>query len=432
MSDDTFRLTALDVRRYDFGTAFRGYEKARVEQFREQVAAELERLVRAGTELEQKARNFHEQLRVFRERDRALNDALVAAQQMGTATKEAAEREADLIRREARAVADRILEEARREASVLVSEARREASRQSEQLRGEQRRLEEETASLDRVHRTYLAQLRLMAERPARRAERRRGAHASSAAPPGRARVGRLARAAGRARVTAVTAHVPAATGAARPASPDRVAAAADAVRARHAARPLAAIVLGTGLGGLAERMDVAARVPYARLPGMPRATVESHAGRLLCGTLAGVPVIAMQGRLHRYEGHAMADVGFPVRVLRALGAEVLVVSNACGGMHPLWAPGDVMLMADHLNVLGDSPLVGPHDAADGPRFPDLTAAYDVELRAVARRVAAARGLVLREGVYAAVLGPNLETRAEYRMLRLMGPTSWGCPPCLR
>ena len=165
MSDDTFRLTALDVRRYDFGTAFRGYEKARVEQFREQVAAELERLVRAGTELEQKARNFHEQLRVFRERDRALNDALVAAQQMGTATREAAEREADLIRREARAVADRILEEARREAERLVSEARREASRQSEQLRGEQRRLEEETASLDRVHRTYLAQLRLMAER---------------------------------------------------------------------------------------------------------------------------------------------------------------------------------------------------------------------------------------------------------------------------
>jgi DivIVA domain-containing protein len=165
MSDDTFRLTALDVRRYDFGTAFRGYEKARVEQFREQVAAELERLVRAGQDLEQKARNFHEQLKVFSERDRALNDALVAAQQMGTATKEAAEREAELIRREARAEADRMLDAARRDADDMITQARSQASRQSDQLRGEQRRLEEETAALDRVHRTYLAQLRLMAER---------------------------------------------------------------------------------------------------------------------------------------------------------------------------------------------------------------------------------------------------------------------------
>jgi purine-nucleoside phosphorylase len=217
--------------------------------------------------------------------------------------------------------------------------------------------------------------------------------------------------------VTATAGAVDAPVGAAR----GDVAAAVAAVRARHADRPLAAVVLGTGLGGLAEHMDVTARVPYAEIPGMPRATVESHAGRLLCGTLAGVPVVAMQGRFHRYEGHAMPDVAFPVRVLRALGAEVLVVSNACGGMHPLWAAGDVMLIADHLNVLGDNPLVGPHDPAGGDRFPDLSAAYDVELRALARRVAAARGLVLREGVYAAVLGPNLETRAEYRMLRLMG-----------
>ncbi|HZF68496.1 MAG TPA: purine-nucleoside phosphorylase [Gemmatirosa sp.] len=211
------------------------------------------------------------------------------------------------------------------------------------------------------------------------------------------------------------------ATAAAVGAARSDVAAAVTAVRARHAQRPLAAVVLGTGLGGLAERMDVVTRIPYAEIPGMPRATVESHSGRLLCGTLADVPVLAMQGRFHRYEGHAMADVAFPVRVLRALGAEVLVVSNACGGMHPLWSVGDVMLIADHLNVLGDNPLVGHHDASDGARFPDLSEAYDAELRGVARGVAAARGLVLREGVYAAVLGPNLETRAEYRMLRLMG-----------
>lgn len=199
-----------------------------------------------------------------------------------------------------------------------------------------------------------------------------------------------------------------------------RVDAAADVVRAAFPHRPVAGIVLGTGLGGLAARLDVAARVEYADIPGMPLSTVESHAGRLLCGTLDGVPVVAMQGRFHRYEGYALGDVVFPIRLLRALGAEVLVVSNACGGMHPLWAPGDVMCIADHLNVLGDHPLIGPHDAAAGARFPDMTAAYDAELRALARRVAVARGLVLREGVYASVLGPNLETRAEYRMLRLM------------
>lgn len=175
-NDDAFRLTALDVRRYDFGTAFRGYEKARVEQFRDQVAAELERLVRVGQELEQKARNFHEQLRAFRERDRALNDALVAAQQMGLATKDAADREAELTRREAqgeavrmmaeaRREADRVLDDARGEADQLLREAREQGAQHTERLRGEQRRLEEETSSLDRVHRTYLAQLRLMAER---------------------------------------------------------------------------------------------------------------------------------------------------------------------------------------------------------------------------------------------------------------------------
>jgi purine-nucleoside phosphorylase len=153
----------------------------------------------------------------------------------------------------------------------------------------------------------------------------------------------------------------------------------------------------------------------------MPTSTVESHAGRLLCGTLAGRPVIAMQGRFHRYEGYALQDVVFPVRVLRALGADVLVVSNACGGMHPLWAAGDLMLIADHINLLGDNPLIGPNDDRLGPRFPDMSAPYDAGLRSLARAVATEQRIVLREGVYVAVPGPNLETRSEYRFLRAIG-----------
>ena len=197
--------------------------------------------------------------------------------------------------------------------------------------------------------------------------------------------------------------------------------AAAVAVRARFDACPVAAIILGTGLGGLADAMRVDVAIDYTDIPGMPTSTVESHAGRLLCGTLGGRPVIAMQGRFHRYEGYALQDVVFPVRVLRALGADVLVVSNACGGMHPLWNAGDVMLIADHLNLLADNPLLGRNDDALGLRFPDMSAPYDAALRDLAREVARARGIVLREGVYAAVAGPNLETRAEYRFLRQAG-----------
>jgi purine-nucleoside phosphorylase len=128
-----------------------------------------------------------------------------------------------------------------------------------------------------------------------------------------------------------------------------------------------------------------------------------------------------MQGRFHHYEGYTLQQIAFPVRVLKALGATTLVVSNACGGMHPLWSPGDLMLIADHINLLGDHPLVGPNDDALGPRFPDLSEPYDAELRALARAVALERGITLREGVYVAVAGPNLETRAEYRMLRTLG-----------
>ena len=203
--------------------------------------------------------------------------------------------------------------------------------------------------------------------------------------------------------------------------TPAAIAAAVGAVRARAALVPEVAIILGTGLGGLARAMSVEAEIDYDTIPGFPLSTVESHHGRLLLGTLGGRRVVAMQGRFHRYEGYSLQQVTFPVRVLRALGARTLVVSNACGGMHPLWAAGDLMLMADHINLLGDNPLVGANDDRLGPRFPDMSAPYDAALRDLARAEARRQGIVLREGVYVAVPGPNLETRAEYRMLRALG-----------
>jgi purine-nucleoside phosphorylase len=201
----------------------------------------------------------------------------------------------------------------------------------------------------------------------------------------------------------------------------DRVQTAADVVRGRTALVPQVGLILGTGLGGLAREIAVEAEVPYGEIPGFPLSTVETHAGKLLLGRLGGRPVVAMQGRFHRYEGYDLQQVTFPVRVMHALGARTLVVSNACGGMNPLWAPGDLVLLSDHINLLGDNPLVGPNDERLGPRFPDMSAPYDPELRALARTVALELGIVLREGVYVAVPGPNLETRAEYRMLRAVG-----------
>ncbi len=205
--------------------------------------------------------------------------------------------------------------------------------------------------------------------------------------------------------------------------SPQRAAidAAVSAIRARTDATPGVALILGTGLGGLARQVERPLVIEYTDIPGFPTSTVESHAGRLLVGTLGGKSVVAMQGRFHRYEGYSLGQVTFPVRVLRALGAPTLIVSNACGGMHPLWSPGDLMLISDHINLLGDSPLVGPNDDRLGPRFPDMSEPYDGKLRALARSVASDLRLTLREGVYVAVPGPNLETRAEYRYLRGIG-----------
>lgn len=201
----------------------------------------------------------------------------------------------------------------------------------------------------------------------------------------------------------------------------ERIGAARDAVQRHSDLTPRAGIVLGTGLGGLADMVDVEAVVPYEEIPGVPEPTVESHAGRLLLGTLEGTPVAVMQGRFHRYEGYSLQEVTFPVRVLKALGAETLVVSNVSGGMNPLWPVGELVLIDDHINLLGDSPLVGPNIDELGPRFPDMSAPYDPELQQIASQVALELGVPLHRGVYVAVPGPQLETRAEYRMLRMLG-----------
>ena len=204
----------------------------------------------------------------------------------------------------------------------------------------------------------------------------------------------------------------------------ERVTASADFIRTRWPHAPDTAIILGTGLGKLAEAIERPVIIEYPEIPDFPVSTVESHAGRLLCGELAGKRVIAMQGRFHRYEGYSLQQVTFPVRVLRALGAKVLVVSNACGVVRSDWKPGDLMLIADHINLLGDNPLIGHNDDRLGPRFPDMSQPYDAELRKLARAVAEKdRGIArrLREGVYVAVPGPSLETRGEYRLIREVG-----------
>jgi purine-nucleoside phosphorylase len=207
--------------------------------------------------------------------------------------------------------------------------------------------------------------------------------------------------------------------------TPDEVRAALrealDSVRGRTRTAPEYAIILGTGLGHLAEEIEVETIIPYAEIPHFPLSTVESHSGKLIAGSLAGRRVVAMQGRFHRYEGYSLRQVTFPVRVMRMMGAHTLVVSNVSGGMNPLWEPGDLVLLDDHINLLGDNPLVGPNLDDLGPRFPDMSEPYDRSLQAVAEEAALELGLPLRRGVYVAVAGPNLETRAEYRMLRAIG-----------
>lgn len=183
---------------------------------------------------------------------------------------------------------------------------------------------------------------------------------------------------------------------------------------------PQIGIILGTGLGSLADGIKVDREISYKDIPHFPLSTVESHAGRLILGELSGKKVVAMQGRFHYYEGYDLRQVTFPVRVMKALGANTLVVSNACGGLNPSFKAGDIMLITDHINLLGSNPLFGPNDESLGPRFPDMCCCYDPELIALAENAAVNLGIKLQKGVYVAVPGPNLETAAEYRFLRLI------------
>lgn len=180
-------------------------------------------------------------------------------------------------------------------------------------------------------------------------------------------------------------------------------------------------IILGTGLGRLADEINVDVSVPYSDIPYFPVSTVESHAGRLLFGTLSGKNVMAMQGRFHYYEGYSMQQIVFPVRVARSLGTHTMLVSNACGGMNPLYRRGDIMCITDHINLLGDNPLMGPNDDDLGVRFPDMSEPYSSGLIALAERVALENNIKMHQGVYISVPGPMLETRAEYRYLRNIG-----------
>ncbi len=202
--------------------------------------------------------------------------------------------------------------------------------------------------------------------------------------------------------------------------------AAAAAVRERWNKSPRVGVILGSGLGGLAQQIDSEATIDYSEIPGFPKTTAMGHAGKLVCGTLEGQPVIAFQGRFHLYEGHEPATAGMPVRLLKALGGEVLIVSNAAGGLNPQYGTGDVMLIDDQINLLFANPLVGVNDDNLGPRFPDMCTPYDRQLQAVAVKIAQREGFVLHRGVYVAVLGPNYETRAEYRLLRRLGGDAVG------
>ncbi len=192
-------------------------------------------------------------------------------------------------------------------------------------------------------------------------------------------------------------------------------------LRTRSRLVPEAGVVLGTGLGSLGETLAVEAVVPYAAIPHFPVSGVESHAGELVFGRLSGRPAVVMRGRVHYYEGYTMKQVAFPVRVLRALGAEVLIVTSATGGLNPLFELGDVVAVVDHVNLMGDNPLIGPNDETLGPRFPDMSEPYDRALLALAENVALEARIPLAKGVFVGVAGPNLETPAEYRFLRQLG-----------
>jgi purine-nucleoside phosphorylase len=194
-----------------------------------------------------------------------------------------------------------------------------------------------------------------------------------------------------------------------------------DFVRSRSDFTPEIGVILGTGLGALAEEIDVDVSIPYSDIPHVPTSTVSSHEGALVLGQLSGKPVVAMKGRVHYYEGYSMKEITHPVRVMKGLGADRIIISNACGSMNPFIVPGDIVIVADHINLMGDNPLIGPNYEELGPRFPDMAEAYAPELVELAEEVARDEKITVRKGVLAAVAGPNLETAAEYRFLRRIG-----------
>lgn len=192
-------------------------------------------------------------------------------------------------------------------------------------------------------------------------------------------------------------------------------------IRNRTQSRPRIAIILGTGLGGLVKDIDVECSINYSEIPNFVLSTVEFHSGKLIFGQIAGIDIVVMQGRFHYYEGYTMHQITFPVRVLKYLGADYLFVSNACGSVNPYIRAGNIMIIDDHINLLGSNPLIGSNDESIGPRFPDMSEPYSKELMGLSEKIALRNNIKLFKGVYAAMTGPSLETRAEYRMLRNMG-----------
>ena len=201
----------------------------------------------------------------------------------------------------------------------------------------------------------------------------------------------------------------------------DKITEACATISGRWPHKPAVALILGSGLGAAAAALTDAVTIPYESIPHFAKSTAHGHTGQLVCGLLAGVPVVVMEGRMHAYEGYPLAQITFPVRVLARLGAGLLIVTNACGGLNPQFRTGDIMVIDDHINLMNDNPLVGINDDRLGPRFPDMSAPYTPDLIDRALEVARRENFVAHRGVYVAVTGPNLETRAEYRFLRTIG-----------
>ncbi len=201
----------------------------------------------------------------------------------------------------------------------------------------------------------------------------------------------------------------------------DKIQDACEFIRKQFPTAPRAGIILGTGLGGLVGDIEIEATIEYGDIPHFPKSTATSHRGRLVCGKLSGVPVVAMEGRFHMYEGYPLKQITLPVRVFKELGAELLIVSNACGGLNPYFRSGDIMVIEDQINLLGDNPLIGINDDRLGPRFPDMCEPYNQQLVDMTLAIARREGINAHKGVFVAVAGPNLETRAEYRFLRTIG-----------